>query len=198
MRRGWMLALVLLGAGCTDWAGYDLDVALGKVSFLSTMRRSVALDPYEAPRAAPEGSVPFATPAGDVPPPFGQTQLDSVGRVLRNPYAPTPALLVRGKHVYETYCAVCHGPTGAGNGPVVGPNKFPYAPAINGPTTAARSDGYLYAIVRVGRGLMPAYGHIPHEDRWAVVLYIRELQRAAGAPVAAAAAATPATATTNR
>ena len=193
MRKVWLLAVALCAAGCTDWAGYDLDMALGKVPFLSTMRRSIALGPYEGPRAAPEGSVPFATPAGDVPPPFSQTQLDSVGRVLRNPYAPTPALLARGKHVYDTYCAVCHGPTGAGNGPVVGPNKFPYAPAINGPTTVARSDGYLYAIVRVGRGLMPAYDRIPHEDRWAVVLYLRQLQRAAGAapsPVATAAATT--------
>ena len=47
----------------------------------------------------------------------------------------------------------------------------------------AYSDGYLYSIIRYGRGLMPRYGDkvYRHEDRWAVVNYVRQLQRA-GAP----------------
>jgi hypothetical protein len=42
----------------------------------------------------------------------------------------------------------------------------------------ALSDGYLYAIVRYGRGVMGRYGDkiwLP-SDRWAVVNYVRELQ----------------------
>jgi mono/diheme cytochrome c family protein len=60
-----------------------------------------------------------------------------------------------------------------------------------------RSDGYLYGVIAVGRGLMPAYGEkLNHADRWALVGYMRELQRAAGATgappaVAPAAAAAP-------
>jgi hypothetical protein len=55
-------------------------------------------------------------------------------------------------------------------------------------------------VVDVGRGMMPAYGErLTHLDRWAVVEYVRELQRRAGAvpqavigPVGAPAPATPA------
>jgi len=43
--------------------------------------------------------------------------------------------------------------------------------------TIARSDGYLYGMIRVGRALMPAYGHqIGHYDRWHIVNYVRTLQ----------------------
>jgi hypothetical protein len=65
---------------------------------------------------------------------------------------------------------------------VVGAGKFPFAPPVNGGTAVARSDGYLYAVVEAGRGLMPPYGErITHLDRWALVEYVRALQRNAGA-----------------
>jgi hypothetical protein len=64
-----LLAAGVLLAGCTDWAGYDIDVAAGKVPQLATMRRSVIPDPYEMPRLPAEGTVPVAHPLGDVPGP---------------------------------------------------------------------------------------------------------------------------------
>lgn len=169
-------------AGCTDWAGYDIDVAAGKVPQLATMRRSVIPDPYAMPRLPAPGTVPVTHPQGDVPAPYTATQLDSIGAVLRNPYSNEPAVLARGRVQYATNCAVCHGPAGAGNGTVVGPGKFPFAPPVNGAATAQRSDGYIYGVIDVGRGLMPPYGsRITHADRWAIVSYVRELQRVAGA-----------------
>ncbi|MBW3630525.1 MAG: cytochrome c, partial [Gemmatimonadetes bacterium] len=110
---------------------------------------------------------------------------DSAAATLRNPFAGTTnaGVLARGQFVYATQCVACHGPQGAGNGPVVGPGKFPYAPPVNTSVTAARSDGYLYAVVAAGRGLMPPYGDkITHTDRWAVVSYLRQLQAQSGAP----------------
>ena len=50
-----------------------------------------------------------------------------------------------------------------------------------------RSDGYIYAIVKAGRGLMPSYRRIPPEDRWAVVHYVRQLQGQGGTAAPAAA-----------
>jgi hypothetical protein len=45
------------------------------------------------------------------------------------------------------------------------------------------TDGYVYGMIRVGRGLMPAYGHrISHFDRWNVVNYLRVLQGVVPAP----------------
>jgi hypothetical protein len=99
---------------------------------------------------------------------------------------------------------VCHGAQGAGNGPVVQQVKgaggktfgrFPAAPALNGALTASRSDGYIYAVIAAGRGLMPPYGErVPHLDRWAVVEYVRTLQAASGAAPQRAGNAPPAAA----
>jgi mono/diheme cytochrome c family protein len=184
-----MAGLLGLGmSGCTDWAGYDLDYLWSAFPVLSTMRRSVTYDPYDLPRLPPENSVPLATGNGNTPPPFPQASLDSAAATLRNPFAGGAGapVLARGQFVYATQCAPCHGPQGAGNGPVVGPGKFPIAPAVNSSATAARSDGYLYAVVVVGRGLMPAYGEkITHTDRWAVVSYLRQLQAQSGTPAPA-------------
>jgi mono/diheme cytochrome c family protein len=180
------LALVGLCAvglsGCTDWAGYDLDYAWSYIPILSTMRSSVTYDPYEMPRLPAEHTVAYASPIGDVPPPFTQAELDSVAPTLTNPYGATPApqVLARGKMLYDTQCIVCHGPEGAGNGSIIGGGKFPFAPAIDAPATAARSDGYIYGMIAVGRGLMPPYGEkLRNLDRWAVVEYVRQLQRQA-------------------
>jgi mono/diheme cytochrome c family protein len=171
-------AAVLALAACTDWAGYDLDRASGKVPAFSTMRNDVSPDPYQMVREPVPGTVPALHPLGDVPERYSQTQLDSVAPLLTNPLQPTPEVLVRGKRMYEVNCAVCHGARGEGNGPVVNAqSKFPFAPAINGTATQARSDGYIYAVIDAGRNFMPPYGaRITHADRWAVVTYVRQLQ----------------------
>jgi len=204
-----VLAALLAGPGlsaCTDWAGYDIDVASGKVPQLANMRRSVIPDPYAMPRLPAPHSIASGNPMGDVPERFSSAKLDSVAPTLANPYAggAPPAVLARGAAEFHNNCYVCHGPAGAGNGPVVQPaqgaggksyGRFPGAPAINGAQTAARSDGYIYGVIAAGRGLMPPYGErVPHLDRWAVVEYVRSLQAAAGnAPRRAGAApATPA------
>ena len=60
---------------------------------------------------------------------------------------------------------------------------------LSGPVVAGFSDGYIYGIMRVGRGLMPPFAHqISHFDRWNIVNYIRVLQRQAGNPPAGAGA----------
>lgn len=187
------LLLALGLGGCTDWAMYDVDKAYDAVPQVATMRQGVIPEYQEDPRSPAPGSVPVSSPNGDGPAPYLNNQLDSVAPTLRNPFAGTTRtdVLVRGELVYTRNCTVCHGPTGAGNGPVVGPGKFPFAPPVNNAATAARSDGYLYAIVEAGRGLMPPYGErITHMDRWAVVEYVRALQRRAGAQPTAGGAAT--------
>jgi mono/diheme cytochrome c family protein len=84
---------------------------------------------------------------------------------------------MKGARGYQTYCAVCHGTTAVGDGPLVGQGKLPFATNLLLPATEERTDGYLYAVVRVGRGLMPSYRRIPQAERWAVVNYVRYLQQ---------------------
>lgn len=183
---GALAAAVLALPGCTDWAGYDVDVAAGKIPQLSTMRTDVIPDRYEALREPAEGTVPVIHPLGDVPAPYTQAQLDSVAPTLTNPLPASPEVIERGRVMYERQCSVCHGVQADGAGSVIAPNKFVYAPAIGaGSPTVNRTDGYLYAVIDVGRGQMPPYGHrMTHLDRWAVVSYMRQLHGTPGpAPV---------------
>jgi mono/diheme cytochrome c family protein len=188
-RRGGRLGPAALGvavalSGCTDAAGYDLDYILAVPAFIATMRTTVAPEPQTMPRMPAPGTVPVASPIGEVLPAFGQAQLDSAAATLTNPLPRDAATLARGAVVYHNQCFSCHGPQGEGNGPVIGGGRFPLGPAVNAGPSVGYSDGYLYGVIRVGRGLMPAYGErITHNDRWAVVHYLRELQGQPVAPV---------------
>jgi mono/diheme cytochrome c family protein len=182
-----LLAAVLASgaAGCTR-----VDNALASVPFFSFMRNAPSLDPYEAPRPAPPGAIPFNSPGGELLPPMPGTEAAlsafAAGPYGRNPLAPgDSAALALGQVMYNRHCSVCHGETGQGNGPAVGPTKFPFAPNLVAPPTTERPEGYIYAIIRAGRGLMPSYGaRTTHIERWAVVNYLKLLQvQAPGLPV---------------
>ncbi|HET9947641.1 MAG TPA: cytochrome c, partial [Longimicrobiales bacterium] len=90
--------------------------------------------------------------------------------------------LARGEELFTRICSVCHGIDGVGANSRIA-QYHPALPAYNlsGPQVAAYSDQYIYALIRVGRGLMPAYGdRISHFDRWHIVNYVRQLQARAG------------------
>ena len=199
-RMAWLWALLVASGACTP-----LDDTLAYI-FGRNMRISRSFDPYENTIAPPENSVPFAsgnnTPGpgrlntgqpepGLMPAPFAQTDLlGSVVQNLSNPVPADQASLDRGEVLFNRMCAVCHGAAGVGaQANVI--EKYPLLIAYNlsGPVVAEYSDGHIYGIVRVGRGLMPPYGHqISHFDRWNIVNYIRVLQRTAGnAPASAGA-----------
>jgi mono/diheme cytochrome c family protein len=173
------VALVLALSGCTRFENL-----MASIPVFSFLRDAPSFDPYEAPRPAPQHAVPFLSPAGDVPLQIVNTDagLTAFGAGLGNPLSATDTVAVRaGQVMYDRHCAVCHGPQGAGDGPVLNRpgelGKFPFAPNLTLPITVARSDGYLYGIIAAGRGLMPAYGpRMTHLERWATVLYLRQLQ----------------------
>jgi mono/diheme cytochrome c family protein len=100
---------------------------------------------------------------------------------LQNPTPASEASLLNGRKYFAINCAVCHGDGGAGDGSAT---KFGM-PGINllTPVTQNRTDGYLYGMIRNGRGLMPSYARIEDLDRWDVVNYLRGLQGRLGAPV---------------
>lgn len=166
-----VVCLALGAAGCTT-----LDNAVGKVPWFTTMRDQVATRPFEAPPGAP---TPRTAPPGSVPTWGHEDSLDIMTdlRQVANPVARTEASLGRGRRTYDTYCIVCHGAQGGGDGTVAG--KLGYVPPLVTDMTRQRSDGYIYAIIKQGRGLMPRYGDkIRGADRWNVVNYVRQLQGA--------------------
>ena len=189
MRAGVLLALLALTTACTP-----LDDAMVAI-FGRSMRDQSTFDPYEDPLEAPEGSVAFSAgnfparpgevnlgqPEGleDVPAPF--TQLDVLNEApvvvdLTNPVPPTQRSIDRGEELFVRFCAPCHGPNGAGVTGYIIPAGYPPYPLMTD-RVKGFTDGYIYGMIRVGRGLMPSYGHrISHYERWDVVNYLRVLQ----------------------
>lgn len=157
------LVLALGSAACTT-----LDNLVAKVPWFTTMRDQPAVQPFEPPHLAP--------PAGSVPTTGREDSLDLLTDLseVRNPVPRTDASLSRGRRVYHTYCVVCHGAAGRGDGPVA----VKFVPVdLTTDVTKQRSDGYIYAVLRQGRGIMPRYGDkIRGADRWHVVNYVRRLQ----------------------
>jgi mono/diheme cytochrome c family protein len=94
------------------------------------------------------------------------------------------ALLERGRERFNINCAVCHGPVGLGNGitsqlGLVGIANFHDARIRTMP------DGQIFNTITLGNKTMGAYGsNISVEDRWAIIAYIRALERGDGAAIA--------------
>lgn len=190
------LAIILTAGACKP-----LDDAMVMV-FGRSMRDQRSFDPYENPVQAPEDSYAFViqnypAESGDEDlgraaldvPRFTQAELGTPGvgteviQGLVNPIDPNDAeAMARGQELYERYCIVCHGPDGVGANANIAA-QHPILPAYNlsGEQVTGYSDQYLYAMIRVGRGLMPEYGsRITHFDRWKIVNYVRTLQAGTG------------------
>jgi mono/diheme cytochrome c family protein len=100
------------------------------------------------------------------------------------PIPVTDALMRRGRERFDIYCAPCHGLTGAGNGMVArradALQEGTWTPpsSMHDPTVTARPVGHLYNTITNGIRNMPAYGaQIRVDDRWAIVAYVRALER---------------------
>ena len=96
------------------------------------------------------------------------------------------ALLERGRERFGIYCAPCHGADGAGRGAVTVRAEELGTPlnvlSLQDPTVRARADGHIFNTITNGIRTMPPYGdQIPEADRWAIVAYVRAIQRSTSA-----------------
>lgn len=95
----------------------------------------------------------------------------------------TKSFLYRGKDRYEVFCTPCHGIAGDAQG-IIMTNNYGYVPAPSFHIDRLRdeSDGYLYSVIANGIRNMPSYAQqIPVKDRWAIVAYVRALQKSQNA-----------------
>ncbi len=104
------------------------------------------------------------------------------------PVPVTEALLARGQERYDIFCATCHGLAGAGDGMIhrraeqLAQGTWTPPTDLATETVVGRPHGHIYNSIANGIRNMPAYGHqITVEDRWAIVAYVRALQRARNA-----------------
>ena len=132
---------------------------------------------YPATVKPPLQSRSWSIPAGTVPrePQEAPLSRSEAAEILENPRPATPDSIERGKNLFLTYCEMCHGPEGKGDGPVAGRSR------LRIPDLAfmmrARNDGHLYGTIRNGGMIMPPYGYrIAPAERWDLVNYLRSLQ----------------------
>ncbi|MGH7535192.1 MAG: c-type cytochrome [Gemmatimonadales bacterium] len=197
-----LIAGVVLAAGGCDWYYNDVpspDQLWEVIPWFDQMVVQKSVNPYsraDVPRYTPEGTVPVTGGEPDWSAEWlsGKT---TAADALKNPAASAPpggvprhgaetafipgTIDAKGDTLYENFCATCHGPGGAGDGPVG--RKLGALPLIS-PRARAYTDGYIYSIIRYGRGLMPRYGDKVYDpvDRWAIVNHVRKLQAEAPLP----------------
>ena len=100
------------------------------------------------------------------------------------PVEVTEKLLSRGRERYNINCAICHDEAGSGNG-IVKSYGLTTIATLQDERLRTSPDGYLFAVITNGKNTMGAYGpQISVEDRWAIVAYLRALQKSQGVKVA--------------
>ena len=89
----------------------------------------------------------------------------------------TASLMKRGQERYTIYCAPCHGGAGDGKGIT---SKYGMVGMANfhDKRLVLMTDGEIFNTITLGKNNMGAYGpQVPVEDRWAIIAYVRALQR---------------------
>lgn len=157
---------------------------LGACSWFTDFKQQPKIDPWESvndsipPRANPQMSVPTV---GTAAPGFEFNRLPMPQTIaamatIPNPVPADSASVNRGRIEFQINCAICHGPLGMGNGNATkyGMPGIGIGAGSNAANTLA--DGYIFGMIRNGRGLMPPYNRIEESDRWDIVNYLRTIQ----------------------
>ncbi|MEQ1690047.1 MAG: cytochrome c [Gemmatimonas sp.] len=167
-----------------------LPVAFGACTWFTDFKRQPAIEPWEPvsqnvndtttpPRGQPKFSVPVqgtsAAAYGISYSPMPATT-DSFA-AIPSPLAADARSLANGKLEYQINCAVCHGYAGDANGGMKKVNPaYAFAPSLLTDLAKTRTVGYIFGIVRNGRGVMPNYNRVEEADRWDVANYVKALQ----------------------
>lgn len=99
---------------------------------------------------------------------------------VTNPYPVNDEMITLGKRKFLTYCSPCHGNYAEGDSRLRG--QFPAPPSLHSQKARDWADGNIYHIIMKGQNTMPSYAaQLTDKERWAVVTYVRVLQKAKNA-----------------
>lgn len=154
------------------------------------MQQQPRYDPYasspffedtKAMREPPSGTVPYSRNSALSP---GMDGIVDGEYVTRFPVPITREMLTLGRSRFDGICANCHGIRGDGD-TVVATYMARKPPSLHELRIRTLPHGRLYRVIREGYGLMPSYAtHLEKEETWAVVAYVRALERSQHAVVA--------------
>jgi mono/diheme cytochrome c family protein len=171
-----LIAAALSGSACVDHTqkpGFE---------YMPDMVHSLAYDsfapnPVTRDHKTMQAPVAGTIPRGFLPLHYQATPADAerAGRELKNPLRRTPETLAHGKVLYETFCIVCHGASGLGDGPLV--PRIPNPPSYTSERVRWMPAGQLFHVTTYGSGRMPSYAsQTTPEERWQIVMYVQTLQ----------------------
>jgi mono/diheme cytochrome c family protein len=165
----WVLALVAATGSyvVSRW----LDESRPGLEYMPDMAHAIPYESFASNPVTRDGKTLQAAPSGTVPRGFqpfhyGASESDAVraGRELENPVPFTPAAVAEGRALYETFCLVCHGDRGAGDGPLV--PRIPSPPSYTSDRVRGLPPGRIFHVISRGSGRMPSYaGQIPADAR---------------------------------
>jgi mono/diheme cytochrome c family protein len=189
VRRSFEILVVLLGAfvatfglegcmrGCTS---SKPPVHLNPSMFNQPKYRPYASSDFFYDGAAMRAPVAGTIARGQLPgDPAVETGMAPDGSpIASSPIATDERLLARGRERFGIYCQPCHDERGEGKGILFQRAKVPTANLLD-PRIRALPDGAIFDTITNGKGLMPGYRYpIRPHDRWAIIAYVRSLQKA--------------------
>jgi hypothetical protein len=110
---------------------------------------------------------------GFMPYHLAKESLDSADRTNKTPLTVSPAVLEDGKLLFNKFCQHCHGEAGDGKGPVS--EKFPGVANLTSGGMKTRSEGYIFHVITMGKGLMASHAsQLNPEERWKIAHYVKQ------------------------
>jgi mono/diheme cytochrome c family protein len=172
----------------TSAVGCSREMEKRGYEYMPDMARTAAYKSFSSNPATRDGLTLQRPVAGTVPRGFqpfhygaGPDEAKRAGRELRNPFPSTPEALLEGQLYYETFCFVCHGANGRGDGPLV--PKIPNPPSYTSERLLAMPPGQIFHVITMGSGRMPSYAsQVSAAERWEIVAYVRFLQHNGAQP----------------
>jgi len=171
------IVLACIVAGMATYAGIKIFPISIPMRYMLNQPR---LDPQQESRFFKDGfgmRMPVAGTVARGHIPYTIKDEKSAG-LLPNPLPRTAEVLNAGKQNFANYCSVCHGVLGDGKTSLTA--AYQAKPAnLNAQTFREYTDGMIYHTIVVGKNAMRPYAaDLSPDERWAVVHYVRVLQRA--------------------
>jgi mono/diheme cytochrome c family protein len=178
-------ALAVSLAGCRGTPSQDPPIHWQRQMFTQDkgkpQRENDFFDDQRVMRPIVEGTVSTSAPVEPGPYRTGKDETGAYVTKWPSEVQVTMELLRRGQDRYNIYCSPCHDRTGSGNGMVIQranktgrwqPTSYYQDSVLNMPV------GQLFDTITNGARTMPSYAYqVPVSDRWAIVAYVRALQR---------------------
>ena len=164
-------------AGAAMYWGVKLFPVLPPMSHMLEQPR---LDAQKPSRFFKDGRGMQAPPAGTIargqlPYPY---EKEEPAKDLANPLPRTMEVLRLGRKMFSNNCLICHGPLADGT-PILTAAYGGKPANLQAKKFLDYTDGEIYHTIMRGKNAMPPFGGgFTEDERWAVVHYVRALQRA--------------------